>query len=633
MAAAAGTVLAGPIGATAGTFVGWAIAEETEDPPDVWADKTIYRCNLAEYCRTLTTFGSKCVIIYRGNGAYESFTASESVDKENSRFMEYAILYVLLVIETCIFLYTYLKRVFKLAFYTMIAPLIAFMYPIDKLGDGKAQAFNTWFKEYLFNVLVQPLHLLLYTVFIYAASELVRTNMIYAIGAFGYMIAAEKFFKKIFGFDKGASGGTPGLAGPAMSHALGHGLERLGGFGPPKPGGGKADGGSGKKPKIDFAKKTLGGGGNTPTSGGTSEYGGGSGSESGSVPKSGGAPKSSGVPGSGGRFANLGRNVKNGAKIIRGAGSSMGGSLARKLTGNKIGSLKDMKSLRGIGAIGSNVAKKGGRLALRAGTGIVGAGIGAMGGLVTGAFSSMLTGEDHIAQQMSAGFITGANRGQQFGNYLADKGGSLIQDGKNKLAEEDPDYAAKLKMDALYQEDPEFFNNMSKEDREEFQDLLSYTDKIDSDNKESVYKNMKSGEYSKEDIIDKLDAKDYNLKSTSGVEQYKRDQMEKVDISKATAEQKEAAEREAKKAYDAKVKDIDKQRVALSKQHTKERADAKAAGSDMNLLKKQQMKEYKELLSEKNKLAKQGGPSQEDIDNQLKDIMATEKTNKIKKMK
>ena len=37
----------------------------------------------------------------------------------------------------------------------------------------------------MFNVLVQPLHLLLYTVFIYAASELVRENIIYA---FSYLL-------------------------------------------------------------------------------------------------------------------------------------------------------------------------------------------------------------------------------------------------------------------------------------------------------------------------------------------------------------------------------------------------------------------------------------------------------------
>ena len=38
-----------------------------------------------------------------------------------------------------------------MAFLTMVAPLVAFMYPIDKMNDGKAQGFDTWIKEYIFN--------------------------------------------------------------------------------------------------------------------------------------------------------------------------------------------------------------------------------------------------------------------------------------------------------------------------------------------------------------------------------------------------------------------------------------------------------------------------------------------------
>ena len=40
-----------------------------------------------------------------------------------------------------------------MAFLTIIAPLVALTYPIDKINDGKAQAFNMWFKEYIFNLL------------------------------------------------------------------------------------------------------------------------------------------------------------------------------------------------------------------------------------------------------------------------------------------------------------------------------------------------------------------------------------------------------------------------------------------------------------------------------------------------
>lgn len=35
----------------------------------------------------------------------------------------------------------------------MIAPLVALTYPIDKVKDGKAQAFDMWFKEYTMNAI------------------------------------------------------------------------------------------------------------------------------------------------------------------------------------------------------------------------------------------------------------------------------------------------------------------------------------------------------------------------------------------------------------------------------------------------------------------------------------------------
>ena len=73
----------------------------------------------------------------------------------------YNVIYVVLVIYTIIFCFTYLKRVIYMAFLTIIAPLVAITYPIDKMNDGKAQAFDMWFKEYLFNLLIQPMHLIL----------------------------------------------------------------------------------------------------------------------------------------------------------------------------------------------------------------------------------------------------------------------------------------------------------------------------------------------------------------------------------------------------------------------------------------------------------------------------------------
>lgn len=122
----------------------------------------------------------------------------------------FCIMYLVLVLYTIVFTVIYLKRFLYMAFLTMIAPLVAITYPIDKLGDGKAQAFNYWFKEYLMNAMLQPIHLILYTTLIAAAQDLATKNFIYSLVAIGFLIPAEKFIKEMFGFNKAKSSGTLG---------------------------------------------------------------------------------------------------------------------------------------------------------------------------------------------------------------------------------------------------------------------------------------------------------------------------------------------------------------------------------------------------------------------------------------
>lgn len=122
------------------------------------------------------------------------------------------IMYLALVIETCVFTVFYLKRLLYMAFFTMIAPLVALTYPIDKIKDGQAQAFSTLIREYIFNALIQPVHLLLYYILVFSAGNLVDQNPLYAVVAIGFMIPAEKFFRKMFGFEKASSVSQVGAA-------------------------------------------------------------------------------------------------------------------------------------------------------------------------------------------------------------------------------------------------------------------------------------------------------------------------------------------------------------------------------------------------------------------------------------
>ena len=76
------------------------------------------------------------------------------------------------------------------------------------------------------NVILQPVHLLLYMSLIGAASDLVSRNPIYALVAIGFLIPAEKFIKNMFGLNKASS--TSDFGSFAKNALAYEGLKKLG---------------------------------------------------------------------------------------------------------------------------------------------------------------------------------------------------------------------------------------------------------------------------------------------------------------------------------------------------------------------------------------------------------------------
>ena len=131
-------------------------------------------------------------------------------------YIGYSLLFMVMVFFLVFFTWTYLKRVLYMAFLTLVAPFVALTYPLDKIKDGQAQAFNFWMKEYIYNLLLQPLHLLLYTVLVTSAAELATKHIIYSIVALGFLVPAEKLIRQMFGFKGNTPGLLPGPAGAAL---------------------------------------------------------------------------------------------------------------------------------------------------------------------------------------------------------------------------------------------------------------------------------------------------------------------------------------------------------------------------------------------------------------------------------
>ena len=117
------------------------------------------------------------------------------------------IVYMILVYLLVRFLFVYIKRFLVVAILTFMAPIIGVMYSIDKIKDNKSQSFSNWLKEYTFNVILQSVHMLLYTLFVSLAFKVLGTSImgsLFACLLINFILKAESLFKKIFGIKSGS---------------------------------------------------------------------------------------------------------------------------------------------------------------------------------------------------------------------------------------------------------------------------------------------------------------------------------------------------------------------------------------------------------------------------------------------
>ena len=132
------------------------------------------------------------------------------------------LMYLILVVFSALYFVAYLKRFFTLIILTIFSPIIAISYAIDKVKDGKSQSFSGWLKEYIYTVIMQSIHALLYVIFVSVSINIALGGMnvkstgeveanvaaINMVSAFGNLIPAlvfmivslklEDIFKSIF---------------------------------------------------------------------------------------------------------------------------------------------------------------------------------------------------------------------------------------------------------------------------------------------------------------------------------------------------------------------------------------------------------------------------------------------------
>lgn len=260
--------------------------------------------------------------------------------------LSYMFIYCTLAVMTFIFFITYVKRMITIAFLIMIAPIITITYSIDRMGDGKSQALNKWFKEYIYNILLQPFQCIIYLALVNSAIASLAEEVTLASGLIAglmivFMYQAENIIKEIFHFESKSVAST--IAQTALvTSAIG-----LIGSGAKKVGKASSSGGGRKKTQPKQKDPAAGGSGAGAGSGANGGSGSGTGSSSSSnaVVDTGSDEKS-------GRLKSLGNKAgrailgaaKGSAKLTLGMMMMSAGAA----TGNLTNAINGFKSGSGI---------------------------------------------------------------------------------------------------------------------------------------------------------------------------------------------------------------------------------------------------------------------------------------------
>lgn len=157
--------------------------------------------NLGEML-TSVFYNIRCSLVAADEKGFETVILdtmlSSIIDASGLTLALYSIIYWILVFCQVRFFYLYIKRMLMIGFLIMISPLITVTYSIDKAGDGKAQALSIWLQEFLVNVLIQPLHALIYLVFMFTAGEIAKFAPVLAVAFMLALGNVEKMVKVIF---------------------------------------------------------------------------------------------------------------------------------------------------------------------------------------------------------------------------------------------------------------------------------------------------------------------------------------------------------------------------------------------------------------------------------------------------
>ncbi len=134
-------------------------------------------------------------------GVYSNIWGSMSMDSTRtiSHPMYYTVIYIFLTFYNIKFFVLYFGRMIRIYYYVIISPLVCMTYSIDRIHDGKSQAFNSWLNELIAEMTMQPIQLAAYAIFISTADALIDRIPILSLIFIAAISRADKIVRKVLG--------------------------------------------------------------------------------------------------------------------------------------------------------------------------------------------------------------------------------------------------------------------------------------------------------------------------------------------------------------------------------------------------------------------------------------------------
>ena len=149
-------------------------------------------------------YNIRCELIKsnQGYGVFEDTVRSQIWGKiftlSGLQLTLWSIIYWCLLFSEIKFFWLYAKRLLMMGLLITVSPLIIITYSIDKAGDGRAQVFSSWMKEFVVNALIQPLHALIYLIFVLTANTIAIQAPLVALALLMSMGSVERMVKVVF---------------------------------------------------------------------------------------------------------------------------------------------------------------------------------------------------------------------------------------------------------------------------------------------------------------------------------------------------------------------------------------------------------------------------------------------------